>query len=149
MNTVTIKRIRSGRFAVALVCLLGMSICAFADPVNSGSTDLPEVKCRLQEVEGIRVFYREAGAPGAPVLLLLHGFPASSFYFRNLIPLMARKHHVIAPDCPGFGHSDTPEVDKFVYTFDHLGEVMEKFLAARGITNCVIYMQDYGGPLAM
>jgi pimeloyl-ACP methyl ester carboxylesterase len=80
---------------------------------------------------------------------LLHGFPSSSFYFRNLIPLLAGRYHVIAPDYPGFGHSDTPAIARFVYTFDHLGEVTEKFLQARGVTNCVIYMFDYGGPVGM
>ena len=109
----------------------------------------PEVAYRTQEIDGVRIFYREAGPQAAPNLVLLHGFPSSSFYFRNLIPLMAGKYHVIAPDYPGFGHSDTPAVDKFVYTFDHVAEVMEKFLEAKGATNCVLFMQDYGGPVGM
>lgn len=109
----------------------------------------PEVTCRTQEIEGVRVFYREAGRQNAPMLVLLHGFPSSSFYFRNLIPMMANKYHVVAPDYPGFGHSDTPPVDKFLYTFDHVAEVMEKFCWTISATNTVFYMQDYGGPIGM
>jgi pimeloyl-ACP methyl ester carboxylesterase len=107
------------------------------------------VTCHFQQVEGINVFYREAGATNSTVLLLLHGFPSSSFYFRNLMPLLGRDYHVIALDYPGFGYSDAPSVDKYVYTFDHLGGVTEKFLEAKSITNCFIYMQDYGGPVGM
>src|SRR5580765_2290055 len=87
---------------------------------SANSTTLPEVTCHTQEIEGVKIFYREAGPQSGPVLVLLHGFPSSSFYFRNLIPLMAGKYHVIAPDYPGFGHSDTPAVDKFEYSFEHV-----------------------------
>jgi pimeloyl-ACP methyl ester carboxylesterase len=107
------------------------------------------VACHYQVVDGLRIFYREAGPLDAPVLLLLHGFPASSFYFRNLIPRLAGKYHVIAPDYPGFGHSDMPDVDKFNYTFENLAEIMGKFAMAKGIRRCVLYMQDYGGPVGM
>lgn len=120
-----------------------------AKPVETNSFDRPGVACRVQEVEGIRIFYREAGSPELPVLLMLHGFPASSFYFRTLIPLVAGRFHVIAPDYPGFGHSDMPEVDKFVYSFDHLADLMQGFLDAKAITRCAIFMQDYGGPVGM
>lgn len=113
------------------------------------ATFVPAVSCRSIEIDGVRIFYREAGPDNAPVLLLLHGFPSSSFYYRNLIPRLADKYHVIAPDYPGFGHSDCPEVDKFEYTFSHLTEVVEAFVVAKGISNCVVYMQDYGGPVGM
>ena len=126
----------------ACLLLAGISLTAQA-------TILPETVCRTQLVEGVNIFYREAGPQSGPVLLLLHGFPSSSFYYRNLIPLMAGKYHVIAPDYPGFGHSDTPAVDKFEYTFDHVATVMEKFLAAKKATNCIFYMQDYGAPVGM
>jgi pimeloyl-ACP methyl ester carboxylesterase len=109
----------------------------------------PEVATRFEEVEGVRLFYREAGSPELPVLLMLHGFPASSFYFRNLIPLVAETFHVIAPDYPGFGHSDMPEVDQFAYSFDHLANLINKFMQAKAIDQSVIYMQDYGGPIGM
>lgn len=118
-------------------------------PFVSGAAGLPDVACRTQAVDGVNIFYREAGPQGGPVLVLLHGFPASSFYYRNLIPLMAQKWHVIAPDYPGFGHSDTPPVDKFEYSFDHVSAVMEKFLRAKSATNCVFFMQDYGAPVGM
>ncbi|MBC7839902.1 MAG: alpha/beta hydrolase [Nitrospiraceae bacterium] len=113
------------------------------------ASELHEVSCRVQEVEGVRIFYREAGSSEFPVMLMLHGFPSSSFYFRNLIPVVAEKFHVIAPDYPGFGHSSTPEVDKFSYSFDHLADVMQQFLDVRKINKYVIFMQDYGGPVGM
>ena len=115
----------------------------------SAAATLPDVACRTQSVDGVNIFYREAGPQTGTVLVLLHGFPASSFYYRNLIPLLAQKWHVIAPDYPGFGHSDTPPVDKFEYTFDHVSAVMEKFLQAKAATNCVFFMQDYGAPVGM
>jgi pimeloyl-ACP methyl ester carboxylesterase len=124
-----------------LYCIMCVTI-ATAEP-------LPEVMCRTQEIERVRIFYREAGPQNAPTLVLLHGFPSSSFYYRSLLPIMAHKYHVVAPDYPGFGHSDTPPVDKFVYTFEHVAEVMEKFLTAISATNIVFYMQDYGGPVGM
>lgn len=131
-------------FAAAFVILFAGGSLAAAD-----FTPPPVVACHTLKIEGIDIFYREAGPADAPVLVLLHGFPASSFYYRNLIPLMAAKYHVIAPDYPGFGHSDMPPVDKYVYTFDHLAQVIEQLLAAEGLTNCVLYMQDYGGPVGM
>jgi pimeloyl-ACP methyl ester carboxylesterase len=128
---------------------IGILVCLLAHAAFATPPAMPEIACHRQEIEGVRIFYREAGPANAPVLVLLHGFPSSSFYYRNLIPLLAGKYHVVAPDYPGFGHSDTPGVDKFDYTFDHLGGIMERFLMARGITKCVIFMQDYGGPIGM
>lgn len=132
------------KLILVCVCMLNVDASMKAEPVS-----LPEVACRTQQVEGVNIFYREAGPQSGPVMLLLHGFPSSSFYFRNLIPLLAGKYHVIAPDYPGFGHSDTPAVDKFEYTFDHVAVVMGKFLEAKRATNCVFYMQDYGAPIGM
>lgn len=136
-------------FRLIVVGLLGTNVHSSGESVKTHFTAQPIVVCRVETIEGVRIFYREAGSPDAPVLLLLHGFPTSSFYYRSLIPLMAAKYHVIAPDYPGFGHSDTPDVDQFEYTFEHLADVMGQFLEARQITNCVIYMQDYGGPVGM
>lgn len=141
-------KIRSLLSIVAKRSVLASFLC-LAVLRASAAPPVAEVTCHFQQVEGINVFYREAGAPGSTVLLLLHGFPSSSFYFRNLLPLLGRNYHVIAPDYPGFGFSDTPPVDKYAYTFDHLAGVMEKLLQAKGATNCVIYMQDYGGPVGM
>src|SRR5580693_4723056 len=96
---------------------------------------------------GASVFYREAGDPKAPTLLLLHGFPTSSHMFRNLIPLLADRYHLLAPDYPGFGYSGRPTPGEFVYTFDHLADVMEGFVDALGLTRYSLYLQDFGGPV--
>ena len=98
-------------------------------------------------VQGIPIFYREAGPKDAPVLLLLHGFPTSSHMFRNLIPLLADRFRVVAPDYPGFGNSGQPTVDQFPYTFDAIAAVMEGFLDAVGLETFFIYVQDYGAPV--
>jgi pimeloyl-ACP methyl ester carboxylesterase len=98
-------------------------------------------------VDGLSVFYREAGDPGAPKLVLLGGFPASSHQFRNLIPALADRFHVLSPDYPGFGNSDMPDPLSFPYTFDRLSEVVEGLLAATGFTRAGFFMQDYGGPV--
>jgi pimeloyl-ACP methyl ester carboxylesterase len=102
---------------------------------------------RTADVDGRTIFYRESGPADAPVLLLLHGAPASSAMFRGLIPLLSDRYHVIAPDYVGFGLSETPSVDEFEYTFDHLTEVVEQFLAQRGIGRFAMYVQDYGAPV--
>lgn len=98
------------------------------------------------DVDGFKVFYREAGQPGAPKLLLLHGFPSSSHMFRDLIPLLADRFHIIAPDLPGFGQSDMPSRDAFGYTFDHLAQVIDRFTEAVGFDRFVVYVFDYGAP---
>ena len=97
--------------------------------------------------EGLSIFYREAGDPGSPKLLLLHGFPASSHQYRNLISALSDRFHIIAPDYPGFGNSDMPSPDKFHYTFDKLSEIIENFLKKIGFTYFGLYIQDYGGPV--
>lgn len=98
-------------------------------------------------VEGLSVFYREAGSAGTPKLVLLHGFPASSHQYRNLIPALADRFHVIAPDYPGFGNSEMPSPAKFSYTFDKISEVMESFLKQKGFDRFGLFVQDYGGPV--
>lgn len=99
---------------------------------------------RLQEAD---IFYREAGIPGRPVLLLLHGFPTSSHMFRNLIPALAHRYHLIAPDFPGFGNSSMPSADAFEYSFDHLAAVTEQFIDAKELTRFSLYVMDYGAPV--
>jgi pimeloyl-ACP methyl ester carboxylesterase len=100
------------------------------------------------EVQGLNVFHREAGDPMSPKLLLLGGFPSSSHQFRNLIPALADRFHVVSPDYPGFGNTDMPEPATWDYTFDHLAEVVEGWLLEIGFTGPMgIYMQDYGGPV--
>lgn len=102
---------------------------------------------RTLEQDGLRLFYREAGPKDAPALLLLHGFLSSSHMFRDLIPLLADDLHLIAPDYPGFGYSSAPSVTEFNYTFDHLTDVVERFVQDLGLSKFSIYMQDYGGPV--
>jgi pimeloyl-ACP methyl ester carboxylesterase len=105
------------------------------------------VYCRRATVNGIDLFYREAGDRQAPTLLLLHGFPTSSHMFRNLIPLLANDYHLIAPDLPGFGYSDAPDHSQFEYSFEHLTNVIEDFTSALGLDRFAIYVFDYGAPV--
>jgi pimeloyl-ACP methyl ester carboxylesterase len=102
---------------------------------------------RTMEIEGLKVFYREAGDETHPTLLLLHVFPASSFMFRELIDRLGGEFHVIAPDYPGFGYSDAPSREEFPYTFDHLADVIEKLTDKLGFKRYALYMQDFGGPV--
>jgi pimeloyl-ACP methyl ester carboxylesterase len=102
---------------------------------------------RFAEIAGRRIFYREAGPQGAPVVVLLHGTPASSHQYRNLIPALADRYRVIAPDYPGFGHSDVPSVDEFSYTFDNLADHVDALLDHLGVQRFAIYVQDYGAPV--
>jgi pimeloyl-ACP methyl ester carboxylesterase len=98
-------------------------------------------------VDGSKIFYREAGASTSPAILLLHGFPTSSHMFRNLIPALANRHHVVAPDLPGFGFSDAPDRKEFRYTFDHLAKVMDSFTGTIRLSRYAIYVFDYGAPV--
>jgi pimeloyl-ACP methyl ester carboxylesterase len=98
-------------------------------------------------VDGLKIFCREAGAETLPALLLLHGFPTSSHMFRDLIPALADDYHVVAPDLPGFGFSETPDRTQFTYTFDHLADVIERFTTVAGLTRYAIYVFDYGAPV--
>ena len=102
---------------------------------------------RSAAVDGLNVFYREAGDPKAPALLLLHGFPSSSHMFRALIPALADRYHVLAPDLPGFGYSDAPDRGRFTYTFDRLAEVIDRFTEAVQLHRYAIYVFDYGAPV--
>jgi pimeloyl-ACP methyl ester carboxylesterase len=102
---------------------------------------------RYATVRGRRLFYREAGPADGPAVVLLHGFPASSFMFRDLIPRLAGRYHVIAPDYLGFGLSDMPPVDQFGYTFDALAQLTADLLSQLGITRYAMYVQDYGAPV--
>jgi pimeloyl-ACP methyl ester carboxylesterase len=99
------------------------------------------------QVDGINVAYRESGNPGSPKIVLLHGFPASSHQYRDLVPVLADKFHVIAPDYPGFGNSDMPDPASFSYTFDKLSDIVEKVLKLKGFDRYGLFVQDYGGPV--
>jgi len=98
-------------------------------------------------VDGVTIAYREAGNPQNPKLVMLHGFPASSHQYRNLIPALGGGFHIIAPDYPGFGNSDMPDPENFTYTFDRLAEITEKFLRQKGFDRFGLFVQDYGGPV--
>jgi pimeloyl-ACP methyl ester carboxylesterase len=102
---------------------------------------------RTAKVDGLSIFYREAGPSDAPTFLLLHGFPSSSRMFESLFALLADRYHLVAPDYPGFGHSDWPDPKAFDYTFDHIASVMEDFTQSIGLSRYTLYMQDYGGPV--
>jgi pimeloyl-ACP methyl ester carboxylesterase len=107
---------------------------------------MTKVKFRSADVDGLNIFYREAGNADAPALLLLHGFPSSSHMFRDLIPLLADRFHVVAPDLPGFGQSGMPSRDTFAYTFDHLAEIISRFTEVIGLARFAVYVFDYGAP---
>jgi pimeloyl-ACP methyl ester carboxylesterase len=102
---------------------------------------------RTIQVAGLSIFYREAGSQNAPTILLLHGLPSSSRMFQALLTRLADDYHLIAPDYPGFGHSDWPDPKLFAYTFDHIAAVMDDFTQALGLSRYTLYMQDYGGPV--
>lgn len=99
------------------------------------------------EIDGLNLFYREAGQPHLPTLVLLHGFPTSSHMFRDLMPHLEDRFHVIAPDYPGFGYSEAPSPGDFSYTFDNLADVTEKLMEKLGVKTFALYLQDYGGPV--
>ena len=99
------------------------------------------------EINGLDIFYREAGPKDAFSILLLHGFPTSSHMFRNLIPALSDKYHLVAPDYPGFGNSSMPKVDEFDYTFDNIAEIMDAFIQKIGLKNYSMYVMDYGAPV--
>ncbi|MQT29335.1 alpha/beta fold hydrolase [Pseudomonas sp. FSL R10-1350] len=107
----------------------------------------PVVRYKHIEADGVRVFYREAGDPSAPVMLLLHGFPSSSHMFRDLIPLLAAHYRVIAPDLPGFGFTEVPEARGYSYSFDNLAITMGHFVDALKLTRYALYVFDYGAPV--
>ena len=102
---------------------------------------------RTVQIDGLAIFYREAGPKDAPTILLLHGIPSASRQFEPLFARLADHYHLVAPDYPGFGHSDWPDPKKFAYTFDHIAEVMNHFTEALGLKRYTLYMHDYGGPV--
>jgi pimeloyl-ACP methyl ester carboxylesterase len=119
-------------------------------PAESGyESAIPLTSIHQVNADGVKVFYRAAGDPGAPVVLLLHGFPTSSFMFRELIPRLADRYRVIAPDLPGFGFTEVPAERKYKYSFDALAATLEAFTGALGLTRYAIYVFDYGAPTGL
>ncbi len=131
----------------ALLIFTGLA-AAHLDGQERGTEPLSQqVFYRTVNVDGLSIFYREAGAKHAPTILLLHGLPSSSRMFEPLLTRLSDHYHLVAPDYPGFGHSDWPDPKKFVYTFDHYAEIMSHFTEALGLSRYTLYMQDYGGPV--
>ena len=120
---------------------------SFASTQQNLVTDNSQPTYHTINVDGLNLFYREAGNPSRPTIVLLHGFPSSSHMYRNLIPKLATTYHVIAPDYPGFGYSDHPSEAEFGYTFDHLAAVVDNLLNSLKLERYSIYVQDYGSPV--
>jgi pimeloyl-ACP methyl ester carboxylesterase len=145
---------RTSRLTPLLAAIaVGTAISAPSIPADAGgpsaapmSEDL-RVRYKTQTVDGVEVFYREAGPKTAPTVLLLHGFPTSSHMFRNLIPALADKYHVVAPDLPGFGFTKVPADARYTYSFANLAETIAKFTEALNLTSYAIYVFDYGAPV--
>lgn len=139
-----------GSMIVAAGLLLPLAPNGAASPaeeVNPAAATAPQVTYNTITIRNLDIFYREAGPKDAPAVLLLHGFPSSSHMYRNLIPGLADRYHVIAPDYPGFGYSSAPAHDKFEYTFDNLARVMNEFVERLGLRSYALYVQDYGAPI--
>jgi pimeloyl-ACP methyl ester carboxylesterase len=125
--------------------MLATTLCINAQTKDKAMEQ--QVFYRTVKVDGLSIFYREAGPKDAPVILLLHGLPSSSRMFQPLLTRLSDKYHLIAPDYPGFGHSDWPDPKEFTYTFDHIAHVMDGFVQTLGLSRFTLYMQDYGGPV--
>ncbi len=106
-----------------------------------------DISYKTVEIEGLNVFYREAGDPNNPTILLLHGFPTSSHMFRDLIPQLSDEYHLIAPDYPGYGHSSMPSIDEFEYSFDNMANIVDQFIDKVGLKSYSLYLMDYGAPI--
>ena len=130
-----IKEVIIGLF-ISLMLLLPVTTIAEAQTLH-----------RTIDVEGLEIFYREAGPQDAPTILLLHGYPTSSHMFRNLIRDLSEKYHVLAPDYPGYGRSEQPPMSEFQYTFDNMSKIVEGFLKAKNVDKFSIYLMDYGAPI--
>ena len=132
-------------FTLASLALL--TPLALSTPSAPSPSVAPSIRYGTESVEGLDIFYREAGDADAPQLVLLHGFPTSSHMFRDLIPKLAQDFHVIAPDYPGYGLSSAPSVDDFEYSFDHFAAIVDTVLERRGFDNYALYVMDYGAPV--
>jgi pimeloyl-ACP methyl ester carboxylesterase len=148
---VNTSRILGHSVAALSLAFLALAHVAHAAPTTASASSnvasTASVSYRTVKVDGVNIFYREAGPKNAPLLLLLHGFPTSSQMFRNLIPMLADRYHIIAPDYPGYGQSDMPPMNQFEYSFDHLASIIDKFTTAVGVSRYALYVQDYGAPI--
>jgi pimeloyl-ACP methyl ester carboxylesterase len=159
-NEFNLKTFKSNLRITAAALIIAGGLASFAiSPANAAASstalateiiaEAPSgvVAHRTVDIDGVSVFYREAGDPAKPTVLLLHGFPTSSQMFRNLIPVLAEKYHVLAPDYPGYGASDAPARDAFDYTFANYAEIVEKFIDKKGVEQFSVYLMDYGAPV--
>lgn len=152
-QSITCKRTAIHFAAIVFTALFSMTVAAelagSAASTNSISNEAKKIRYKSINIDGINIFYREAGDPKKPSILLLHGFSSSSHMFRDLISLLADSFHLIAPDYPGFGYSDAPPATTFEPTFVNLETVISKFVAAVELKSFVVYMQDFGGPVGL
>src|SRR5258707_12096062 len=128
--------------------VVSMMLAIFQLPAHAQGKERPvehSTFYRNIQIDGLSIFYREAGPKDAPTLLLLHGLPSSSRMFDPLFTQLSDRYHLVAPDYPGSGHSDWPDPKKFAYTFDHIAEIMNHFTEALGLSRYTLYIQDYGG----
>ena len=151
MKTLTNNSNTLSTQAIILALAISLLSALCFNPV-SASENKPAVAStqtlhKTINIDGVEIYYREAGPVDAPTILLLHGFPTSSHMFRELIPALSDRYHLIAPDYPGFGNSDQPDMKDFDYSFDNLANVMENFVAAIGVKKYSVYLMDYGAPI--
>lgn len=142
-------RIMKRILATAVIAAAALSLATGVVRAQTVPSISATTTYRTVTVDGLKIFYREAGPEGAPTILLLHGYPSSSRMFATLIPLLADRYRLVAPDYPGFGESDAPPASQFHYSFDHLAQVMHDFSTKLGLRSYVLYLQDYGGPIGM
>lgn len=135
------KRFTGALLLASLIALSFSPSTRATDPTDS------DIKYRTLEIDGLDIFYREAGNPDNPTLLLLHGFPTSSHMFRNLMPALSDDYYVIAPDYPGYGFSSMPTVGEFDYSFDNMARIVEQFIDKKGLDTYSLYLMDYGAPI--
>ena len=143
------KRRRLGTVLIIAVTAFAAVLTLNFRSSGNGNHEQNAVHYRTAKANGLNIFYREAGPKNAPVILLLHGYPTSSFMFRNLIPILSTNYHVIAPDLPGFGFSDAPSRAAFQYTFQNLTDVMQAFIDILKLKRFAVYIFDYGAPVGL
>lgn len=155
-SSYTLKKTRGNIYMILkhrTLFTIGFSILSFFASLSNADAQTPKTQNSAQiayktaKIDGLDIFYREAGDRSKPTILLLHGFPTSSFMFRNLIPQLAKDFYVIAPDYPGFGQSSAPDTKQFDYTFDNIANVIDKLTQVKGLAKYAIYVQDYGSPV--
>jgi len=141
------KKIVKAGLSALLVSQVALTGVANAQEVEQKIEMAQQTEFKTEKIAGLDIFYREAGSKDNPTLLLLHGFPTSSHMFRNLIPKLSKKYHVIAPDYPGYGNSSMPSTSEFEYTFDNMSSIVEQLLNKLSIEKYSMYVMDYGAPI--